>query len=374
MRFPSRVLMTADTVGGVWTYAIELARALGQQGTRVCLATMGRPVSYEQGEQARSIPTLELRESSYKLEWMSDPWQDVDASGDWLLGLENEFKPEIVHLNGYAHASLPWRTPTVVVAHSCVYSWWSAVRRSEAPAEWREYRDRVTSGLRAADVRVAVSKFMSTEVRRWYGETGQIDVIYNAREASQYVPSEKENFVLSCGRVWDDAKNISALDRAAAAARWPVVVAGEEQHPEGGQARLTNSHPLGAVPPDELRSWYSRASIYALPARYEPFGLSALEAGLAGCALVLGDTPSLREVWQTSALFVPPDDSEAVAIAINALVHNQAMREDLGARARARAIDFSPARMLELYLRAYERASSAFASRHGGTQAAASCE
>jgi glycogen synthase len=57
--------------------------------------------------------------------------------------------------------------------------------------------------------------------------------------------------------------------------------------------------------------WYARASIYALPARYEPFGLSALEAALSGCALILGDIPSLREVWLEAAPYVSPDDESA---------------------------------------------------------------
>ena len=36
-----RILMTADTIGGVWTYALEFARALGPHGIEVTLATMG---------------------------------------------------------------------------------------------------------------------------------------------------------------------------------------------------------------------------------------------------------------------------------------------------------------------------------------------
>src|SRR5436190_23853133 len=38
---PQRVLMTADTVGGVWTYALELARVLCEQEVEITLATMG---------------------------------------------------------------------------------------------------------------------------------------------------------------------------------------------------------------------------------------------------------------------------------------------------------------------------------------------
>src|SRR3954470_11972643 len=57
---PNRVLMTTDTVGGVWTYAIDLVRALGQRGVEVALASMGAPTSDEQRRQAQQIPTLEL--------------------------------------------------------------------------------------------------------------------------------------------------------------------------------------------------------------------------------------------------------------------------------------------------------------------------
>jgi hypothetical protein len=38
-----KVLMTADTVGGVWTYALELAAGLGEHGVEVAIATMGAP-------------------------------------------------------------------------------------------------------------------------------------------------------------------------------------------------------------------------------------------------------------------------------------------------------------------------------------------
>ena len=66
--------------------------------------------------------------------------------------------------------------------------------------------------------------------------------------------------------------------------------------------------------------WLRRATIFALPARYEPFGLSALEAGLAGCALVLGDIP-MREVWHDAAMFVPPEQPAALENASSPICH-----------------------------------------------------
>jgi glycosyltransferase involved in cell wall biosynthesis len=97
----------------------------------------------------------------------------------------------------------------------------------------------------------------------------------------------------------------------------------------------------------------ARAAIYAFPARYEPFGLSVLEAGLSGCALVLGDIPSLREVWQDAATFVPPEDREALLEAIERLAHDDLLRARMSAAARARAVEFAADRMARRYVDLY---------------------
>src|ERR1041384_5191725 len=98
----ARVLMTADTVGGVWTYALELSRALGELGIEVALATMGAPLSIDQWAEARALPGVRVFESDFKLEWMADPWNDVARAGEWLLDLERQLQPDFVHLNSFA--------------------------------------------------------------------------------------------------------------------------------------------------------------------------------------------------------------------------------------------------------------------------------
>src|SRR4029078_7861114 len=122
-----RVLMTADTVGGVWTYALQLAKALSPHGVTVSFATMGSPLNREQWQEASRLPNVEVFQSSYRLEWVSDPWSDVAAPEEWLLEWEERTQPDIVHLTGYAHGPLPWRAPALVVGHSCVLSWLRAV-------------------------------------------------------------------------------------------------------------------------------------------------------------------------------------------------------------------------------------------------------
>lgn len=350
---PRKVLMTADTVGGVWIYALELARGLAEQGIEVALATMGSPINELQREMACRIPRLKVFESSFKLEWMEDPWRDVERAGDWLLGLEERFSPDLIHLNGYAHAALPWQAPKLVVGHSCVLSWWEAVKGEPAPEAWDRYGEEVRAGLAAADLVVAPSAAMMSALARHYGPLPRTRVIYNGRDVRQFRPTAKEPILFSAGRLWDEAKNLEALEAVAPRLPWPAFVAGENHHPDGGEARPHHTRLLGRLSQRALAAWLGRSSIYVLPAKYEPFGLSVLEAALAGCALVLGDIPSLRELWRNRAVFVPPNDPEALEDAIVRLIEDPDRRNTLAAGARSRAIERTPDRMVEGYLEAY---------------------
>lgn len=375
-----RVLMTADAVGGVWTYALELVRALQPWGVEVLLATMGGPVSAQQQQEAAEVGNVTLREGDYKLEWMSEPWDDVRRAGDWLLSLAHDWRPDVVHLNGFAHAVLPFGAPKIVVAHSCVLSWWRAVHGQDAPREyWATYRNAVAVGLRAADHVVAPTRAMLSALPDLYDvELPHSSVISNARDASLFlppppaiqIPACKEPFVFAAGRLWDEAKNIGALAQSAGnGLAWPVLVAGDTRHPDAGKhdasARFANVKLLGKLAPVQVAGWMRRAAIYALPARYEPFGLSALEAALSGCALVLGDIPSLREVWgrgetdifddattdEDCALFVPPNDAGALRAALQNLIECDSLRDELARRAFCRARHrYTPERMAQQYM------------------------
>jgi glycogen(starch) synthase len=359
-----RVLMTADTVGGVWTYALELARGLAPLDVGVTLAAMGGRPSPAQARSAAALPNLELLASEHALEWMPEPWRDVDAAGEWLLGIAERVRPDVVHVNGYAHAALPFRAPVITVAHSCVVTWLRAVRGAEAGPEWAEYRRRVRAGLLAADAVVAPTRAILGDVLAAYGVGAAGRVIPNGR-APGGVRAPKEGLVFSAGRLWDEAKGLATLAACAAQLPWPVVVAGPTRAPGGGGRRIPADgvRLLGELPPDEVAAWMARASIYALPACYEPFGLSALEAALAGCALVLGDLPTLREVWEHAAVYVPPGDPAALRYAIAALIRDPLLRGTLAASARARAARFTPARMAEAYRALYDELCGAAAAR-----------
>ena len=355
------VLMTADAVGGVWTYAVELARALADDGSRVTLAVLGPAPTAAQRDEARAIPGLRLHEHAGRLEWMHDPWRDVGQAGAWLRALEAAVRPDVVHLNGYCHAAIGFEAPVLVVGHSCVRSWWRAVHDQEAPPEWGRYTRAVRRGLAAADLVVAPTVSMLASLEGAYGPLRRCRAIANGRTPPEAPPANgREPIVFAAGRVWDEAKNLTALCDVAPALAWPVYIAGDPSAPDGTSAFTPRgAHLLGRLPAAEVARWMSRASIYALPACYEPFGLSVLEAAQSGCALVVGDVPSLREVWGDAAVYVPPRNRRALAEAITRLIEDRPIREAMARQARARAADYTPARMASAYRAAYREARQA---------------
>jgi len=347
-------LMSADTVGGVWTYALDLVRALPE--CEFHLATMGALLSLSQTAEARALANITVHESAFRLEWMANPWDDITRAGHWLLGLERDVRPDIIHLNGFVHAALPWPVPVVTVGHSCVLSWFQAVCGKDAPLEWARYAQTVRAGLAASDYVAAPTQAMLSALETHYGPLPPSEVIANARDADLFSPGAKQPFILSAGRMWDEAKNMAALAQAAPGLPWPVYVAGDVSGPNQSPTNTPSLHMLGRLTPPDLAGWMARASIYALPARYEPFGLSILEAALSGCALVLGDIASLREVWEDAAVYVPPDDTHALHQTLLDLGRDQALRESMAALALARAALYSPARMAASYQALYSKA------------------
>jgi len=348
------ILMTVDPIGGVWNYALELCRGLLKANVAVCLAVMGRRLSTAQRAAARSI-AADLFESDFKLEWMQDPWEDIAAAGEWLLDIESRMRPSLVHLNGYAHGALRWQAPCLIVGHSCVYSWFDSVWHRAPSPDWDRYKQALMAGLQGANLVTAPSESMLAQLKKHYGKFAVAEPVYNGRAQDGFVPRAKERFVLTAGRLWDPAKNIASLVSAAAQVAWPIYAAGAASGPDGNEINLAGLQVLGELDPMTLTRWYGRAAIFAAPARYEPFGLAVLEAALSGCALLLGDIPSLREIWADAALFAAPEDCDEIARSITNLITDSSLRANLATEARARALEFSPERMTQGYLALYEQ-------------------
>lgn len=356
------VLMTADTVGGVWSYALTLCATLPE--FRFVLAVMGPAASAAQRTAAARLGNVALEEAPYRLEWMEGAASDLSAGRQWLAALVRRYGADLIHVNGYAHARIATDRPVLVVAHSDVLSWWQAVHGEAAPPEWGDYREEVAAGLAAADRVAAPSRAVFDDLATHYGfARDDALVIRNGIDLAAYRPAAKRRVVMAAGRVWDAAKNLALLDEVAATLPWPVEIAGPAANPEGGTAPFEAARLIGLLSPAEMAVRLGRATIFAAPARYEPFGLGILEAAASGCALVLGDIPSLRENWEGAAVFVAPGDAVGWRTALRDLIEDEGDRELWAFAAQQRARGFSREAMAAHYAGLYREMAGSSVER-----------
>src|SRR3954466_2484695 len=155
----TRILMTTDAVGGVWTYATGLARALCDNGHLVTLVVMGPAPRREQVRSLQNIADLEIEVTDLALEWRDPTGSDISRAREALSRIAKRVQPDVVHLNSFREAEFDLPAPVLVAAHSCVWSWSQACRGGRpAEAEWELYAASVASGLDAADAWVAPTK------------------------------------------------------------------------------------------------------------------------------------------------------------------------------------------------------------------------
>lgn len=354
-----RILMISDTVGGVWTYSIELCKALLSFNIHFYLVTTGAALNLNQKQEIEIFKNVTVYETDFLLEWMENPWQNIDTSANWLLQLEKELQPDLIHINGFVYASLNWKAPKIIVAHSDVFSWFYAVKNSAPPKDWNEYFKRVKEGVNAADYVIAPSKWMMQQVREIYKTSTPGKVIYNGRSAEIFYAAQKLLYVFSMGRIWDEAKNIQLVVKAASEINYPIRLAGDSSFANNSNViESSNISYLGKLPAQQIAAQLSAAAVYVMPAKYEPFGLSVLEAALSGCALVFGNIDSLKEIWNDAAIYIETDDANALAETINNLMKDETLRNHYAQAAMKQAKKYSVELMAENYLQVYKELMS----------------
>jgi glycosyltransferase involved in cell wall biosynthesis len=356
------VLVTADTVGGVWIYTRELVAGLVRRGVQVTLVSFGEIPTATQIEWLEGLRGVDFHPTGFRLEWMQDAMQDIDHSSQYLMSLIEEVRPDVLHLNQFAYGALPTAIPKLVVAHSDVVSWWENVNGAPPPEDdWmRWYRSTVAAGLNGATAVIAPTQWMLGCVEMLYGLPRRRAVIHNGRTPTLFNPHcDKQDLVLSVGRVWDAGKQVNLLTESEL--QVPVCIVGAQRHADESlrqQPLAQRGSPRveyrGPQSEGQLRSLYSRAAIYAATSRYEPFGLAPLEAAFSRCAVVANDIPTFRELWGHTACYFRQNDASGLAETIAGLRSDRELRLTYANLAYNRARQrFTAARMVDEYLTLY---------------------
>ena len=215
---------------------------------------------------------------------------------------------------------------------------------------------------------VAVSEFTKRELTARYAvEPDRIAVVPNAVDHGHFRPrttSEIEAvirmfeidrpYVLMTGTL-EPRKNVGGLLEAFASLPSPirethtVVLAGgagwmdEEIHDTIDRLRRDGLRVIqtGYVGTSDLPALYSGAAAFVLPSHYEGFGIPVLEAMACGTPVVTSSTTSLPEVAGEAAILVAPDDTAQLATAIQRVLVDPVLCDQLVERGLARARAFS---------------------------------
>ena len=358
------VLVTADTLSGSWTYTRELVAGLVTRGVRVTLVSFGEIPLPDQTAWMDHLHGLDYRPTAFRLEWMQEAEEDVPESSAFLFALVQELRPDILHLNQFCYGNLPVDVPKVVMAHSDLLTYEQALqdrtpRRS--PTKW--YRDTIMRGIAGADAVIAPSAWMLDQICECYRSPRRGEVIYPGRNPIFFNPYiSKDDSVLAVGRLVDAGKQVFLLTQHEHPV--PVCIVGAEQTvavpriPIRADVKVavaeTSVAICGPQTEAQLRALYSRASVFAATARYDPLGMQAVEAALSRCAIVANDIPSFREIWDDAALYFQTNDAASLAECIRLLNDDRAMRRAYAELAYTRARErFNSKRMIDEYLELY---------------------
>ena len=346
------VLMTTDAIGGVWQYSVDLAKELRARGAAITLAVVGPPPKPDQKAVAAD---LDILVTGLPLDWTADTREQVLDAGRALGQLAERLRPDIIHLNSPALAAgAIFPAPVVGVCHSCVATWWEAVRSDPLPESFIWRSDLTGQGYEVADLLLAPSASFAEATAQFYDLATPPLVIHNGRRAPEINPIESPlSAGFTAGRLWDEGKNLATVDRAAARTLTPISAAGPLSGPNGERAEYRHLRLIGSMNEREIEQQLSRKPIFISTARYEPFGLAVLEAAQFGCALVLSDIPTFRELWNGCAIFIHSDDDTSAAKAIDILIQNPDLRSHLGHKAMARAALYSVEAMCDGVMAAY---------------------
>ena len=132
----------------------------------------------------------------------------------------------------------------------------------------------------------------------------------------------KEDFCFHSSRLYAANKNVTRLIQAAIKYNFPLYLGGilngktEEDWLHQQIEGHDNIHYIGLVSDDELKNWYRRAKVFALPSLSEGVGMVALEAAGYGAEVVLTNVGAPKEYWGGRARLIDPKSVDDIGQAV----------------------------------------------------------
>jgi glycosyltransferase involved in cell wall biosynthesis len=217
-------------------------------------------------------------------------------------------------------------------------------------AEAREQEQRPFRVAAATATRIITDSYFSrAELSRHLNiETERIDVVHLGVDPIRVAPGPspvQQPYLLFVGET-ETRKGIDVLEAALAKMNEPplLVIAGKRTgaHEPPSEGRMTSDmrtpvRYLGHVSDGVLASLYAGAKAVIYPSRYEGFGLPVLEAMAYGAPVIASDAAGIPEAGGDAALYFPSGDADALANAVELVLSEEELADNLRELGRRRA-------------------------------------
>ncbi|UCE27235.1 MAG: glycosyltransferase [Candidatus Coatesbacteria bacterium] len=364
------VLGATDT-GGQVTYVLELAKGLAKLGVTVDLYTRRFDDREPLETVADGVRIVRVPCGPPEFVRKEDMLQYLPEYVDNMYGfIESEgLEYQLMHSHywdaGFAAMELAPRLgiPFIHTSHSL--GAWKRERMGGDPDEMERlfrFEERIATErliFSAAAALTATTPEGVANYERLYGfESDDMIVIPPGVDVHRFNPEPQpgetapayasDDFVFALSRI-DSNKGLDyllfAFDKVRGESDAKLVVGGGSKNPKqheldvlaalnsiidelGLKATVTFA---GYVPDEELAPYYRRAKAFVLPSKFEPFGMTALEAMACGTPVVATNLGGIKHNLDdgVNALLVDPSDTHELSGAILTILNNPIAAEKL---------------------------------------------
>lgn len=356
-------------LGGIENHVRQLSEGLAARGHMVTVLTTSRT---RQTEIANTAPRLTVVKAARDLQLASTPISFA------MFARARRLRADLIHLHfPYPPADLaallmPHETPVVVTYHSDI------VRQRTL---LRVYRPLMALTLRRAARLIATSPHYLASSPFLRPHAARCAIVPLAVDVDRFAEADQQRvaelraahpgrLLLFVGRLrYYKGLHILLDALQSVDATLLIVGSGPERERLAAQAAQLGISErvrfLGDLPDEDLPIAYHAADLFVLPAhlRAEALGLAQIEAMASGTACIsteLGTGTSFANLHGATGLVVPASDSAALAQAINTLLADPVLRQQMGTAGRQRARElFSVSRMLDAIEGVYRDAIAA---------------
>lgn len=353
-------LVTDLDVGGAPLIVKQLAQGLSDSGYEVMVVGLGGEGAVGDELRGRSIETHFLNASGVC---------DVRIFAK-LARLIGRFGPDILHSH-LVHANVVGRIVGGLMGVGGIIA---TIHTAEQGKQWHLTAENLT--CRLSDITVCVSPSVRQHTQRYSQVPSEkLRVIANGINYHRFAhadpadPAElglapDKTTLIFVGRL-DAVKNIDMLlrvvERLGDRHNLQCLIVGQgpqHQHLEKLSQQLGIADRVRFIGlRGDVERLLKAADIMIMPSRWEGFGMSALEAMASGVPVVASRTPGLADLieHEQTGLLVDANNLEGFCQTVEKLIVDKDLARRLSQNAQKYAKDFTIQKMVNSYIRLYEK-------------------